>query len=58
MHQSKNAAGQRSYGQQVNYAHQWQTNRQRDQQLYIAAANPSPLVYDYQQKKQDYCSDQ
>ena len=51
MHQGKNAAGQRGYGQQLNHAHQWETNRQCDQQLDIAAANPSPLVYDYQQQQ-------
>ena len=45
-YQGKNAAGQRGYGQQLNHAHQWETNRQCDQQLDIAAANPSPLVYD------------
>jgi len=58
MHQGKNAAGQRGYGQQLDHAHQWETNRQRDQQLDIAAANPSPLVYDYQQQQQDCRDDQ
>ena len=51
MHQRKHTAGQRGYGQQLNHAHQWETNRQCDQQLDIAAANPSPLVNDYQQQQ-------
>ena len=58
MHQGKNAAGQRGYGQQLDHAHQWETNRQCDQQFDIAAANPSPLVYDYQQQQQDCRGDQ
>jgi hypothetical protein len=53
MHQGKNAAGQRGDGQQLNHAHQRKTDRQCDQQLDIAAANPAPLVYDYQQQEQD-----
>src|SRR6516165_10902123 len=40
MHQGKNAACQCGYGQQLDHAHQWETNRQCDQQLDITAANP------------------
>src|SRR5262249_22892423 len=58
IHQGKTAARQRSYSQQFDYAHQWETNRQGDQQLDIAAAYPSALVYDYQQQQQDCRSDQ
>jgi hypothetical protein len=58
MHQGKNAAGHRGDGQQLNHARQRQTNRQRHQQLDIASANPSPLVDDQQQQKQDRSSDQ
>ena len=52
MHHGKNAARQRGYGQQLNHAHQWETNRQCDQQLDIAAANHSSLVDDQQQQEQ------
>ena len=58
MHQGKNASGQCGYGQQLNHAHQWEADRQCDQQLDIAAANPPALVYDYQQQQQDCCGDQ
>src|SRR5205814_10629555 len=58
MHQGKNAAGQRGYGQQLNDACQRETNRQSNQQLDIAATHPSPRVDDKQQQKQDRSGDQ
>ncbi len=58
MHQGKNAAGQRGDGQQLNHARQRETNRQGNQQLDVAAANPSSLVNDQQQQQQDRSGDQ
>src|SRR5260370_750783 len=54
---SGNAATQRSCGKQLNDARQREANRQSDEQLDIAAANPSPLVDDDQQQKQDSRAD-
>src|SRR5437773_724409 len=58
MHQGKNAAGQRGYGQQLNDARQRETNRQGNEQLDVPAANPSPGVDDRQQQQQDRSGDQ
>jgi hypothetical protein len=58
MRQGEKAAGQCGYGQQPNYAHEREANRQRRDELDVAASNASALVNDEKQQEQDGCGDQ